>query len=86
MSEINSLAREIALSACIERLRSESGRVEIKGVEWRDIDVEVNGVQLGSVLKKELRFLKIYGDQISFGVLLWHPEKPNLVRVDEGRI
>jgi hypothetical protein len=64
MKELNSLAREIALSACIERLRSESGRVEIDGVEWRDINVAVNGVPLGSLLKKELLYLKLHNDLI----------------------
>jgi hypothetical protein len=42
-----------------------------------DVDTDVDGVPLGIALKNEIRYLTLRG------ALLWHPDKPNLVRIVE---
>ena len=69
------LANMIALEASLMALRSYSKCKYVDGVEWRDINVEVLGVPLGSYLKKELRYLKLCD------ALIWSSLEPNLVRV-----
>jgi hypothetical protein len=52
--------------------------VESDGIEWRDIDTDnLDGIQLGSALKDELRYLNLRQ------AIVWHETKPNLFRIVE---
>ncbi len=74
----NTLANWIAFEASVMALRSYSMCKYVDGVEWRDINVEVQGVPLGSYLKKELRYLSLCD------ALIWCVGHPSLVRVVDG--
>ena len=77
MTEVTKLANDIALQAAAAALDSSTNSVELDGREWHDIDIELCGQPLGIALKKELRYLTLRK------ALVWHLEKPNLVRVVE---
>jgi hypothetical protein len=77
MSEMTNLAHSLALTAAAALLDCETLSVELGGQRWMDVDTDVDGVPLGIALKNEIRYLTLRG------ALLWHPDKPNLVRIVE---